>query len=256
MLILISLFVLLVCTAASGLQFQNLNFGSGGIGADVLATVIQASNHGNPSNAASTQDIVQHQLPTETTEGDPLNNLLNFPSRDNAMVRRKLQLLEGVSSAVNELFDRTIGSRREGIVGEVFSQLKTRAVEKIFNLKFLLQVVDRLVTERNQMERMSELFNSLAIKRVNESEILVQQIHRNALELGESIRTDLARVVDTVDGGSIFSIFSGSPLFSGLSEKMDVIKRFKLKARSAPRNFDPNVNRLFMDEEDDKGSDQ
>ena len=244
----IGLLSFLVVSSAVGRQLQN--FGPD-IGADVLATVIQASNAGHPYQDTQQETThVQHQLPTETVDGDPLNNLLNFPSRDNALVRRKLALLEGVSSAVNELFDRTIGSRREGIVGEVFSQLKTRAVEKIFNLKFLLQVVDRLVTERNQMERMSELFNSLAIKRVNESEILVQQIHRNALELGESIRTDLARVVDTVDGGSIFSIFSANPFFSTFGEKMDVLRKLKLKARSTPRAFDPNASRLFEEEEE------
>lgn len=91
----------------------------------------------------------------------------------------------------------------------------------------MLQLTDRLVNERNQLERIAELFVGLASKRTSETESLVDQIHRTAAELGENIKTDLTRVMRTIDGG----LFGLSGLFSGglFSDFDQSLNSFKIK---------------------------
>lgn len=147
-------------------------------------------------------------------------------------------MLADVHDSVLQLFDNVLSRRRDGLPGELFNQLKIRAVEKIFNLKFLLQTVDRLVHERLHMERMADVFSTLANKRTNDSQLLVTQIHRNAAELAESIRTDLGRAIEHVDGvtgGGLFGfgLGLGSPLlsfspFSSLMEKITGLQKFRV----------------------------
>ena len=157
-------------------------------------------------------------------------------------IHRKIELLADVHDSVVELFESVISRRRDGLPGELFNQLKIRCVEKIFNLKFLLQTVDRLVHERLHMERMSEVFSTLASKRTNDSQLLVTQIHRNAAELAESIRTDLGRAIEQVDGvtgGGLFGLGLGlgSPILAfspvaSLIDKIAGLQKFRLQTDS------------------------
>lgn len=165
---------------------------------------------------------------------------LELLGRGTDAIHRKLEMLSDVHDSVQELFENVIGRRRDGLPGELFNQLKMRCVEKIFNLKFLLQTVDRLVHERLHMERMSEVFSTLANKRTNDSQLLVTQIHRNAAELAESIRSDLGRAIEQVDletGGGLFGLGMGlgSPLISSFSplaslvDKISGLQKFKVQ---------------------------
>lgn len=174
-------------------------------------------------------------------------NIFDIPTQDSSIVKRKMNILSEVHDAVVELFEQAIGRRRDGLVGEAFGQLRMRCIEKIFNLKFLLQVVDRLVSERTHLERMSTVFETLAKKRTNETEFLVNQVHRTAAELSDSIRSDLSRVVEHVDGG-IFSSLLASPLIGGsgsllgsspllsIISKMEGLRKFTIK-RTAKGEF-------------------
>lgn len=182
-------------------------------------------------------------------------NFLDIPTEHTGVIKRKMSMLSEVYDAVTELFEKAIGRRRDGLVGEAFGQLRMRCIEKIFNLKFLLQVVDRLVSERTHLERMSTLFDSLAKKRTNETEFLVNQVHRTAAELSESIRGDLARVVDQVDGGIFSGLFSspllptsssGSLLSSGpllsILGKMEGLSKFTIKRSSKQEGNDDSLS--------------
>ena len=166
---------------------------------------------------------------------------LELLSQGTDAIHRKIDLLTDVQDSVHELFDSVLSRRRDGLPGELFNQLKLRCVEKIFNLKFLLQTVDRLVHERLHMERMSDVFSTLASKRTNDSQLLVTQIHRNAAELAESIRSDLGRAIEQVDGltgGGLFGLglglgsSSSSPLlsFASLIDKISLLQKFRLQS--------------------------
>ena len=193
------------------------------------------------SGSSSSSSSFSSTLHTEKDSPALQFNFFDIPTEHTGIIKRKMSMLSEVYDAVTELFEKAIGRRRDGLVGEAFGQLRMRCIEKIFNLKFLLQVVDRLVTERTHLERMSTLFESMAKKRTNETEFMVNQVHRTAAELSESIRGDLARVVDPVDGGIISSLFS-SPLLPGSSSsllssgpllsilgKMDGLRKFTVK---------------------------
>lgn len=215
---------------------------------DELAILAQKQNQQKQKQLQPQQQQHQQQQPSSSSTASEEEvsgaqfNLFDFPSEDSSIVKRKMNILSEVHDAVVELFEQAIGRRRDGLVGEAFGQLRMRCIEKIFNLKFLLQVVDRLVSERTHLERMSNVFETLAKKRTNETEFLVTQVHRTAAELSESIRSDLARVVDQVDGGILSHIFSspliggsGSGLLGGSSPllsiigKMDAFRRFAIK---------------------------
>ena len=187
-------------------------------------------------------DHLQVQSAESVPEPTP-GHLIFFELLDEGAdaVRRKIELLADVHDSVEQLFERVISRRRDGLPGELFNQLKMRCVEKIFNLKFLLQTVDRLVHERLHMERMSEVFTSLANKRTNDSQLLVTQIHRNAAELAESIRSDLGRAIEQVDGetgGGLFGLGLGmaSPLLAvsplaSLVDKIAILQKFRVVQR-------------------------
>lgn len=180
--------------------------------------------------------LIQPATPAHNIPG---GFLFDFLSDGSDSIHRKIEMLSEVHDSVLQLFENVISRRRDGLPGELFNQLKIRAVEKIFNLKFLLQTVDRLVHERLHMERMADVFATLANKRTNDSQLLVTQIHRNAAELAESIRTDLGRAIDQVDGvtgGGLFGLGLGlgSPLlafspFSSLIDKITGLQKFRVQ---------------------------
>lgn len=89
--------------------------------------------------------------------------------------------------------------------------------------RYLLSSVERNVAERNQLERISEIFQNLAGRRINESETMVKAIHRTAAELSDSIKLDMTRIVDSIDGGLLGS-------FTSILSQIDLgpLKRFKL----------------------------
>ena len=207
-----------------------------------------ASLISGPSHEEQHQHLqVQSAAPSAPTasssapEGTPSHMLfLELLSQGTDAIHRKIDLLTDVQDSVHELFDSVLSRRRDGLPGELFNQLKLRCVEKIFNLKFLLQTVDRLVHERLHMERMSDVFSTLASKRTNDSQLLVTQIHRNAAELAESIRSDLGRAIEQVDGltgGGLFGLglglgSSSSPLlsFASLMDKISLLQKFRLQS--------------------------
>lgn len=89
--------------------------------------------------------------------------------------------------------------------------------------RYLLTSVERTVSERNQLEQIAAIFQNLASRRINESETMVKAIHRTAAELSDSIKLDMTRIVDAIDGG----IFGS---FTSLLSQIDLnpLKRFKL----------------------------
>jgi len=89
----------------------------------------------------------------------------------------------------------------------------------------MLQSVERTVAERNQLEKIAQIFNGLATRRVDESETMVKQIHQTAAELSDSIKLDMTRVVHALDGG-LFGLGSLSSLLNQID--LGPLKRFKL----------------------------
>ena len=222
-------FPLILLLRTSSCQLQNLDFGS---------AVAAASDAGSLLNPPDDHEHLQ-VTPAEAASPSHLI-VLELLGRGTDAIHRKIEMLADVHDSVQELFENVIGRRRDGLPGELFNQLKMRCVEKIFNLKFLLQTVDRLVHERLHMERMSEVFSTLANKRTNDSQLLVTQIHRNAAELAESIRSDLGRAIEQVDGvtgGGLLGLGLGlgSPLlssfspFANLIDKISGLQKFKVQ---------------------------
>lgn len=222
------LIILLVDLSACQLQHLDLD--------PVAATVPDVSS------LFSSPDHHEHVHVQSAESANPSHLIfLELLGRGTDTIHRKIEMLSDIQESVQLLFENVLSRRRDGLPGELFKQLKIRCVEKIFNLKFLLQTVDRLVHERLHMERMSEVFSTLASKRTNDSQLLVTQIHRNAAELAESIRSDLGRAIEQVDGvtgGGLFGLGLGlgSPLlsspfspFASLIEKISGLQKFKVQ---------------------------
>lgn len=156
--------------------------------------------------------------PTTPTPMKPFNPIIDLSYQGSEDVHRKMNMLTDVTSSVHQLFEKTKNRGGSGsIEKEVLGQLRSRMMEKITSLRFMLESVDRIVSERNQMERISEIFNGLAHRRVNESDYLVKQIHRTASEIGDTIKLDMTRIVGVLDGG-LFGFGS----LSGLLDRIDL----------------------------------
>ncbi|KAI1283835.1 hypothetical protein HDE_12571 [Halotydeus destructor] len=168
--------------------------------------------------------------------GSPIIVDLSYTQND--AVRHKLNLLNQVEATMDNLFTNTASSTIaatyktpvDPIAKEVFNQLRGRFLDKITSLRFMLTSVERSVSERRNLELVADVFANLASRRLNESENLVNHIHKTANDLSEGIKVDLYRVVSSLEQAiakptdahqGLLGLGIGSTL-SGILDKLDL----------------------------------